>query len=235
MTKQTDDEYATWVRDALKAIANQSAGSNAPERNHAEVMSTLERLLNPVVCRRLGIYDWPPDFLLSVVIPVFNEEATIATLISRVLQVNVPCEIIVVDDGSSDQTAELLTAMAEKIPLRLFQHDHNQGKGAAIRTGLGQVRGNVVLIQDGDLEYDPNDYPLLLRPILENRADVVYGSRFSSNDRPVAKYWHQTGNRLVTLLSNMFTNLKLTDVETCYKVMRFERSQEHTSELQSQD
>ena len=97
MTKQTDDEYATWVRDALKAIANQSAGSNAPERNHAEVMSTLERLLNPVVCRRLGIYDWPPDFLLSVVIPVFNEEATIATLIGRVLQVNVPCEIIVVD------------------------------------------------------------------------------------------------------------------------------------------
>jgi len=226
VTKQTDDEYATWVRDALKAIANQSAGSNAPERNHAEVMSTLERLLNPVICRRLGIYDWPPDFLLSVVIPVFNEEATIATLISRVLQVNVPCEIIVVDDGSSDQTAELLTAMAEKIPLRLFRHDHNQGKGAAIRTGIGQVRGNVVLIQDGDLEYDPNDYPLLLRPILENRADVVYGSRFSSNDRPVAKYWHQTGNRFVTLLSNMFTNLKLTDVETCYKVMRCEHLQQ---------
>ena len=190
------------------------------------LVNLLQRLLTPAVCRRLGIYQWPSDFKLSVVIPVFNEVRTLRDIIERVLAVGVPCELIVVDDGSTDGTTQLLPALAEKYELRVFQHENNRGKGAAIRTGMLAAEGDVVVIQDADLEYDPADYPLLLGPLLEDRADVVYGSRFSSNDRPVARYWHQTANRLVTLLSNMFTNLKLTDVETCYKVVRRELVQQ---------
>ncbi|MCA9149948.1 MAG: glycosyltransferase family 2 protein [Planctomycetales bacterium] len=152
--------------------------------------------------------------------PVYNEHRTLRTVVDRVLAVGVPCEIIAVDDASSDSSPTILSELAEAGVVRVFHHERNRGKGAAIRTGLAQVRGQVVLIQDADLEYDPFDYPLLLAPILEDRADVVYGSRFSGNDRPVAKYWHQTGNRVVTWVSNICTNLKLTDVETCYKVMR---------------
>lgn len=186
----------------------------------AEVVEMLRQALTPAVCRRLGIYDWPADFLLSVVVPVYNEAATVRKLLHRILAVGVPCEIIVVDDASTDETPEILREVESELGLRVVRHAQNRGKGAAIRTGMELAKGDVVLIQDADLEYDPSDYPLLLRPLLEDRADVVYGSRFSSNDRPVSRYWHQTANRMVTLLSNMFTNLKLTDVETCYKAIR---------------
>lgn len=203
-----------------RATTEDHADSSAAARS--ESVRLLQQMLGPAVCRRLGIYDWPAGFLLSVVIPVYNESRTVRELLRRVRAVGVPCELIVVDDGSTDGTGALLDELADVYQLRVVHQPQNRGKGAAIRTGLLQVRGQVVLIQDADLEYDPNDYPRLLAPLLEDRADVVYGSRFSSNDRPVAKYWHQTGNRVVTWLSNMFTNLKLTDVETCYKVMRRE-------------
>ena len=186
----------------------------------------LQELLTPAVCRRLGIYSWPDGFLLSVIIPVFNEQATIESVIRRIQALDVPCEMIVVDDASTDGTREILKSLRSRAGLKVIYHPQNRGKGAALRSGLTHATGTAVIIQDADLEYDPGDYPLLLRPILENRADVVYGSRFSSNDRPVARYWHQTANRFVTLLSNMFTNLKLTDVETCYKLVRRELLQQ---------
>ena len=211
--------------DAIVDLATQLAARVGSADDRDAVLQVLHQLLTPAVCRRLGIYAWP-EFLLSVVIPVFNEEATVATLIERVRKVGAPCEIIVVDDASTDGTAAALSAIPDHRNLRIIRHDQNLGKGAAIRTGLAQMQGDIVIIQDADLEYDPAEYPLLLQPILEDRADIVYGSRFSSTDRPVSRYWHQTANRMVTWLSNMCTNLKLTDVETCYKVMRREMVQQ---------
>lgn len=182
----------------------------------------LRQLRSPAVARRLGICHLPTDFLLSVVIPAYNEAGTLEELIERVRGSGVPCEVIVVDDGSTDETGALLDRLQGPQWLKVFHHASNQGKGAALRTGLDHVEGDVVIVQDADLEYDPRDYPWLLQPIVEGRADVVYGSRFSSNDRPVWPFWHQNGNRVITLLSNLFTNLKLTDVETCYKMIRRE-------------
>jgi glycosyltransferase involved in cell wall biosynthesis len=206
--------------DALAQLAGRGTPAALEGADRDAVVRLLYQLLSPAVCRRLGIYEWPPGFLLSVVIPVYNEVGTIRQVVQRVRAVGVPCELIAVDDGSTDGTAEVLAELARDAGVRVVRHAANRGKGAAIRSGFAVVRGDVVIIQDADLEYDPRDYPLLLGPILEDRADVVYGSRFSSNDRPVARYWHQTGNRAVTWLSNVFTNLKLTDVETGYKVVR---------------
>jgi glycosyltransferase involved in cell wall biosynthesis len=181
----------------------------------------LADLLREDVCQRLGIYEIPANFRLSVVTPVYNEAATLATVVARILQQPLAIELILVNDGSTDGSGAEIARLAEEhaciVPI---QFPANQGKGAAVRAGLQVAKGDVVLIQDADLEYDPADYRLLLQPILEDRADVVYGSRFTSPSRPVARYWHHTGNRLITLLSNITTNLKLTDVETCYKVMR---------------
>jgi glycosyltransferase involved in cell wall biosynthesis len=159
------------------------------------------------------------------VIPVFNEAATIRELISRVQTAPLPAklekEMIIVDDFSVDGTREILEEYGRDPNggCKVFCHDRNRGKGAALRTGFAQTTGDIVLIQDADLEYDPRDYPRLLAPILEGRADVVYGSRFIGGDsKRVLFFWHYLGNRLLTTLSNMFTNLNLTDMETGYKV-----------------
>ena len=166
--------------------------------------------------------------LLSVVIPVYNERHTLLEIIQRVLDapVDIDRELILVDDCSQDGTPELYPQLAEKFPgatIRVFQHEVNQGKGAALRTGYSQVKGDIVIVQDADLEYSPNDYPKLLKPILDGRADVVYGSRFVGGDEHrVLYFWHYMGNRFLTLLSNMFTDLNLTDMETCYKVFKAE-------------
>lgn len=158
---------------------------------------------------------------LSVVIPVYNEVGTLRELLSRVDAVPLAKEIIVVDDGSTDGTRELLRAdLGSNVVVVL--HERNQGKGAALRTGFGRVKGDIVLVQDADLEYDPAEYPRLLKPILEGKADVVYGSRFGGETHRVLFYWHYVGNRFLTMLSNMFTNLNLADMETCYKVFRAE-------------
>ena len=158
------------------------------------------------------------NFLLSVVIPVYNEEGTIAEILERVRATPFRKEIIVVDDCSTDRTREILAGLGEHI--RAFYHEKNQGKGAALRTGFAQVTGDIVLIQDADLEYDPADYGRLLKPILDGHADVVYGSRFLGGPQRVHLFWHRLGNSLITLLSNMLTNLNLTDMETCYKVFK---------------
>jgi glycosyltransferase involved in cell wall biosynthesis len=160
---------------------------------------------------------------LSVVIPVYNEQATIAELIGRVRAVEVLTEIIVVDDGSTDGTSAVLAEMQDEPDLVLVSHPKNLGKGAAVRTGFARATGQIVIIQDADLEYDPGEYPRLIRPILDGETDVVYGSRFYPGKLPRSPYLgHGAGNRALTRLSNLFTGLRLTDVETCYKVFRRE-------------
>jgi glycosyltransferase involved in cell wall biosynthesis len=181
------------------------------------------------------------DPKLSVVIPVFNEKNTLAEILRRVQDDPTRKEIILVDDFSTDGTRQKLEQMAQlraageaaapvddggdPIPLgdlRIFFQEKNQGKGAALRRGFAEVTGDIVLVQDADLEYDPRDYPKLLEPILDGRADVVYGSRFLGGPQRVNYFWHYVANTMLTLLSDIFTNLKLTDMETCYKVFRKE-------------
>ena len=161
---------------------------------------------------------------LSVIIPCYNEKATLAELIALVRKSPVrDMEIILVDDCSTDGTTELIRNHIEKEVERVVYHESNMGKGAAIRSGLKYLTGDVAIIQDADLEYDPMEYPKLLTPILDGKADVVYGSRFlGDGPHRVHLFWHYVGNRLLTLLSNMFTNLNLSDMETCYKMMKAE-------------
>ncbi|MHC4479533.1 MAG: glycosyltransferase family 2 protein [Planctomycetota bacterium] len=158
---------------------------------------------------------------LSVVMAVYNEAATIEQIVARVQDVALEKEIIIVDDGSSDGTQQKLAAIGQSPDVRVLYHQRNQGKGAALRTGFAQVSGEIVIVQDADLEYDPLQYPKLIAPILEKKADVVYGSRFVGGEsHRVVYFWHYVGNRLLTLLSNCFTNLNMTDMETGHKVFR---------------
>ena len=164
---------------------------------------------------------------LSVVIPVYNEAGTVASLVDAVLRAPLPegvdRELIVVDDGSTDGTPRELARFAGDERVRVFVQDVNRGKGAALRRGFKEALGNFVVVQDADLEYDPREYRKLLAPILDDKADVVFGSRFAGSEaRRVMFFWHMVGNRALTLLSNMTTNLNLTDMETCYKLFRIE-------------
>jgi glycosyltransferase involved in cell wall biosynthesis len=165
--------------------------------------------------------------VISIVVPCYNESKTLETIIARVLVADVSGlerEIIIVDDGSQDDSVNIAKALAERHPnIRVLEHKINQGKGAALRTGFRAASGEIILVQDADLEYSPSDYPRLLAPILDDRADVVYGSRFrSGSEMRVLLFWHNVGNSVLTLMSNMMTNLNLTDMETCYKVFRRE-------------
>ena len=161
--------------------------------------------------------------MISVVIPVYNERETVEEILARVLAVNLAEELIIVDDGSIDGTRELLQ---EIIPhydnAHLILHENNQGKGAAVRSGIEAARGDLILIQDADLEYDPRDYPALLAPIMEGKADVVYGSRFLGGPHRVTMFWHMVANKLLTLMTNILYNSILTDMETGYKLFRRE-------------
>ena len=162
--------------------------------------------INPDVCK------------ISIIIPVYNERETINDIIAAVSATPYRKEIIVVDDGSTDGTRNILGALQQD-GVKVFMHDSNQGKGAALQTGFSHATGDIIIIQDADLEYDPEEYSILLKPILDGKADVVYGSRFGGHGaHRVLYFWHYVGNRFLTLMSNLFTNLNLTDMETCYKM-----------------
>ncbi len=182
---------------------------------------TLVRLLGETTCRRLGIYRIPNGLVLSVVIPVYNETKTLQEIVRQVRAVPIPKQIILVDDCSKDGTTEMLRSWVDSEPdLTILFHEKNKGKGAALRTGFTHATGQIVIVQDADLEYDPTEYPRLIQPILEGKADVVYGSRFIGESHRVLYFWHSLANTFLTLLSNAFTNLNLTDMEVCYKVFR---------------
>jgi glycosyltransferase involved in cell wall biosynthesis len=211
---------ATLHRSAICEPMPVNSSSDLP-RHHAEAMEALHLEVRP---------DAGPRQLtkVSVVIPVYNEAATIQTIVSLVINANIPGElsrqIVLVNDCSSDGSKEKidqLPALFPDIDFQILHKPKNQGKGAALRDGFALATGDIVLIQDADLEYDPADYMRLLQPILDDRADVVFGSRFMGGEpHRVLYYWHSLANRLLTTLSNMFTNLNLTDMEVCYKVFR---------------
>jgi glycosyltransferase involved in cell wall biosynthesis len=206
-----DEPLAGPLRDLLEEITAD------PERR----VRVLQKLLGEQACRQIGIYPLPPGFKLSVVVPVFNEKQWIRELVRRVEEVPIPKEIILIDDFSTDGTREILKEYEAKGHKVIYQ-PVNKGKGAALREGFQHATGDLVIVQDADLEYDPAEYPRLIQPIIENRADVVFGSRFIGESHRVLYYWHSVANRMLTTLSNMFTNLNLTDMETCYKVFRRE-------------
>ena len=208
------------LRDALAETADQSP-------HHPQRVELLQRLLGRELCRKLGVYRIPEGFKLSVVIPVYNEVKTLEQVVERVRATDLPLEIVIVDDGSRDGTRDLLAKWRDstaesQVGLKIILHERNQGKGGALKTGFRACTGDVVVVQDADLEYDPQDFHALLQPIVEGRADVVYGSRFSHVDGQVHHYWHRWGNQLITRLSNWKSGRSLTDVETCYKMIRRE-------------
>ncbi|MFO0946387.1 MAG: glycosyltransferase family 2 protein [Planctomycetota bacterium] len=186
----------------------------------APFFEQITRVFGESALRQLGIFQVPADFKLSVAIPVYNEKKTIREIIRRVRDVPIPKEIVLVDDFSTDGTRDMLREMEGEEDLAIYYHDVNQGKGAALRTAFKKCTGDVVVIQDADLEYDPREYLRLIQPIIDGRADVVYGSRFIGDVVRVHLFWHRVANGILTLLSNIFTNLNLTDMETCYKVFR---------------
>jgi glycosyltransferase involved in cell wall biosynthesis len=209
------------IRELLTG-AGDAADSDSGRLDRVEV---LERLLGAELCRKLGIFRLPDGFRLSVVIPVYNEIRTLAMVIERVRATRLPLEIVIVDDGSRDGSREYLTELRDggdpaNSDLKIVLHERNQGKGGALKTGFLECTGDAVIIQDADLEYDPQDYHSLLQPLVEGRADVVFGSRFSHIDGAVHHYWHRWGNQMITRLSNWKTGRAWTDVETCYKLIR---------------
>jgi len=181
----------------------------------------LRRLLSEDACSRLGLISIPAGFKLSVVIPAYNEARWIREIVRRVQAVPIPKEIVIVDDCSTDGTGDILREL-ESDAVRVIHQQVNQGKGAALREGFRHCTGDIVIVQDADLEVNPAEYPRLLQPILDGRADVVYGSRFLGESHGVMLYRHYWANKLLTALTNLVTNLKLTDMETCYKVFRRE-------------
>jgi glycosyltransferase involved in cell wall biosynthesis len=208
---------------SIDEIVRMVRPTELPSTEEHERREWLIRVLGDPVCRRLGIYRIPEDLVLSVVIPVFNERHTIHEILRQVRAVPVTKQIILVDDCSKDGTREILRQMAAADPdLTVVFHDKNQGKGAALRTGFHHATGQIVIVQDADLEYDPAQYLQLIQPILEGKADVVFGSRFIGESHRVLFFWHYLANKFLTLLSNTFTNLNLTDMEVCYKVFRRE-------------
>jgi glycosyltransferase involved in cell wall biosynthesis len=230
------------IREALLEPVGQ--GGSAKDR--IDRVDVLQRLLGKELSRKLGVFRLPEGFRLSVVIPVYNEIRTLAQVIERVRATKLPLELVIVDDGSRDGSRELLAelrdreagaaagaggATAESKALKVIFHEKNQGKGGALKTGFLACTGDVVIIQDADLEYDPQDYRALLQPIVEGEADVVYGSRFSHIDGPVHHYWHRWGNQVITRLSNWKFGRALTDVETCYKMVRRELLQQIAPQL----
>ncbi|MEX1040115.1 MAG: glycosyltransferase family 2 protein [Pirellulaceae bacterium] len=203
-------------------LANPNA-SELLERRIRQRLDFLEELAGelrePKVTSRSVDYFLPADFRLSICVPVYNQQHTIALVIERLRRLPISCEIIIVDDASTDGTRSILEELARRYPLRILYHNVNQGKGAAVRTALAESTGDMVVIQDADLEYNPDDLIDVLRPIAIGDADVCYGSRFAPGPDDNSSWIHRLGNKALTWLSNRLTGLELTDMETCYKAM----------------
>jgi glycosyltransferase involved in cell wall biosynthesis len=226
------DDFSTTGHAELQDSSLRPQPEAAAPRESLDDVERLQRLLGPLVCRRLGIYRLPDDFLVSVVVPIYNEVGTIEEIIRRVRHCGIRCELILVDDASTDGTRAVLEKYRGQSDITLILHAANQGKGAALKNGFAHARGDVVLIQDADLEYDPSEYSKLIQPIVEDQADVVFGSRLIGDNHRVLYFWHAAGNRVLTLLSNLSTNLNLSDMEACYKVFRREIIQQIAPTLQ---
>jgi len=219
-----EDRLSTANPIALNTLqgAPEQSTISASELDHQRRERLIENL-GENVCRKLGVYRIPTELVLSVVIPVYNEQRTIREILRRVRAVPINKQIIIVDDCSKDGTRDILRELAEEhLDLTVVFHEVNQGKGAALRTGFRHATGDVVVVQDADLEYEPEQFPELLQPIVEGKADVVFGSRFIGETHRVLYFWHSVANKGLTLLSNMFTNLNLSDMEVCYKLFRRE-------------
>ena len=224
-SKMESDAMYFHASEFEKSVEADDVELNTPPtlETESQRVDWLLKTLGAATCHRLGIYRIPDDFVLSVVIPVYNEKHTIHEILRQVRAVPVAKQIILVDDYSTDGTRDILREMVDKeTDLTILFHEKNQGKGAALRSGFKLARGNVVIVQDADLEYDPSQYLQLLQPIIEGKADVVYGSRFIGESHRVLHFWHSMANRMLTLLSNFLTDLNLTDMEVCYKVFRRE-------------
>lgn len=188
-------------------------------------------LLGDAVCHRMGIFALPDGFLLSVIVPVYNEAGTLSRAIGRLRDTGLPMQIILVNDGSTDGSDKELDALADASDLTIIHHQKNKGKGAAVRTGFAAAKGDYVVVQDADLEYEPNDFRWLLQPLVAGEAEVAYGTRYGHCDRQVSPWWHQAVNGLITGLCNLAIGLRLSDVETCYKMVRGDIIRELTPHL----
>ncbi|MDG2221013.1 MAG: glycosyltransferase family 2 protein [Rubripirellula sp.] len=178
----------------------------------------MSMLLGESACRKLAIYRLPPGFKLTVIVPVFNECGTVEGVVTRLREIGLPMQIILVDDGSTDGTAEAIQSYSDQQDTVVLLHQVNRGKGAAIRTGLTEARGDIVVIQDADQEYDPSDFRYLMQPLLSGEADVAYGTRYGHYDRQLSPWWHQTVNGFITSIASIAIGIRLSDVETCYKM-----------------
>ena len=191
----------------------------------------MRELLGESVCRKLAIFSLPNQFCLSVIVPVYNEQQTVGTVVNRLRSTGIPMQIILVDDGSSDGTGTAVDCFESDEDVVVLHHDRNRGKGAAIRTGIEVATGDVIVIQDADQEYNPADFRYLLQPIVNGEADVAYGTRYGHYDRQLSPLWHQTVNSFITWLASLAIGIRLSDVETCYKMSRRETFEDILPEL----
>ena len=199
-----------------------------------EYVAHCQKILGDGIVRRLAIYPLPSPFLLTVIVPVFNEVTTVDAIIVRLNETGLPMQIIVVDDGSSDGTADRLAVLAGQANVELISHGVNRGKGAAIRSAIPAAKGDVIVIQDADREYDPGDFRWLLQPIIAGDADVVYGTRYGQPDRQVSPWWHQAANGLITMLASIAIGIRLRDIETCYKMAKREHFEQIVADLREE-
>ena len=191
----------------------------------------MKSLLGESVCRRLAIYELPDRFVLTVIVPVYNEASTVLGVVDRLRCTGLPMQIVLVDDGSTDGTADTLQQVSGEDDIVVCTHEVNRGKGAAIRTALDAATGDVIVIQDADREYDPTDFRYLLQPIVAGEADIVYGTRYGHYDRQLSPLWHQTVNGTITFLASVAVGIRLSDVETCYKMAPREHFQAIADQL----
>ena len=207
----------------IEASINIQSGNTDSGAGHTwsdQYVDQMQSLLGVDVCRQLAIYRLPKDFCLTVIVPVFNESKTVAEVVPRLRNTGMPMQIILVNDGSNDGTAEVIDQFDGDDDVVVLHHEINQGKGAAIRSGVRAATGDVIVIQDADREYDPTDFRFLLQPILAGEADVAYGTRYGHCDRSLSPWWHQAVNNGLTLLASLAIGIRLSDVETCYKMTR---------------